>query len=103
MASTGRLTSPHSGKDPIKALHDPFGHGYEGRIGVDRETSAHRKGIAAVLHQFAARGIKAPEAAQYDYLITHGFYTVEELNEVSTSYPSSFTVWAPPPRIQGTK
>ena len=82
MASTSRLTSSHSEKDPTKAIHDPFGYGYEGRIGVDRETSTRRKGIAAVLHQFATRGLKAPEAAQYDYLITHGFYTAEELKEV---------------------
>ena len=95
MASTSRLTSSHSVKDPVKALHDPFGYGFEGRIGVDRETSARRKGIAAVLHQFAARGIKAPEAAQYDYLIAHGFYTVEELKEVGTSYPGFFTIPGP--------
>ena len=66
----------------MKAIHDPFGHGHEGRIGVDRETFARRKGIAAVLHQFATRGLKALEAAQYEYLITHGFYTTEELEDV---------------------
>ena len=86
MNSTSRSTSSPSEKDPIKAIHDPFGYGYEGRIGVDRETSTRRKGITAVLNRFVTRGIKAPEAAQYDYLITHGFYTVEELKKVGNPY-----------------
>ena len=82
MAFASNMTSSHSENDSIKAIRDPFGYGHEGRIGVDRETSARRKGIAAVLHQFAKRGLQAPDAAQYEYLITHGFYTVEELKEV---------------------
>ncbi|KAL8795379.1 MAG: hypothetical protein Q9195_002120 [Heterodermia aff. obscurata] len=79
------MTSSPSLPDPTTAIHDPLGYGREGRIGVDRETSARRKGIAAVLHQFATRGLKAPEAAQYDYLVAHGFYTVEELRECPVS------------------
>ena len=65
--------------DIATAIEDPFGHGYEGRIAVSRELSTRRAGIAAVIRQFAARSRPAPSSSQYQYLISYGYYSAEEL------------------------
>lgn len=61
------------------AIQDPFGFGYEGRIGVTREFSSRRAGMAAVLSQYAQRSTPAPPSVQYWYLLYHGYYTADEL------------------------
>lgn len=65
--------------DVSSAVQNPFDYGYEGRIGVDRESSDRRKYIAPVLRQFAVRNLLAPEKAQYEYLLCYGYYTGHEL------------------------
>ena len=85
LAPQSQQTPQTAQSDTITALNDPFGYGFEGRIAVDRQASARRKGIAAVLAQFAARGMQAPATVQYNYFLTHGFYTAEELKEVRIS------------------
>ena len=76
------------------AIQDPFGHGYEGRIAVSRDFSTRRAGIAAVVRQFAARSKPAPPSSQYQYLISYGYYSAEELK----GHPG-----CPPLKIQATE
>lgn len=80
--------------DIATAIQDPFGHGYEGRIAVSRELSTRRAGIAAVVRQFAGRSRPAPPSSQYQYLVSYGYYSAEELK----SHPG-----CPPPKIQATE
>lgn len=81
--------------DIATAISDPFGHGYKGRIGVSRELSTRRGGIAAIVRQFAARSRPAPPSSQYAYLISHGYYSAEELQ----NHPGC----PPPPKKQATE
>ena len=62
-------------------IQDPFGFGYEGRVAVSRELSRRRAVIATVLSQFASRSKPAPHSVQYQYFLSHGYYSPEELKD----------------------
>ena len=62
-------------------IQDPFGFGYEGRVAVSHELSRRRAGIAAVLSQYASRSKPAPHSVQYQYLLSNGYYSPEELKD----------------------
>ena len=63
------------------AIHDPFGFGYEGRVAISRELSRRRVGITADVSQYASESKPAPDSIQYQYLLSHGYYSIEELED----------------------
>lgn len=67
--------------DITTAIEDPYGHGFEGRVQVDRQSSERRKHIATVVRHFSMHSLLAPAAVQYEYLLCYGYYTAEEMKD----------------------
>ena len=67
--------------DIITAIKDPYGYGFEGRVGGDHQFSERRKQIATALRQFSNHSFLAPVAVQYEYLLCYGYYTAEEMKD----------------------
>ena len=72
---------PATSETTTTIIQDPFDFGYEGRVAISRELSRRRAGITAALTRYTSRIELVPHSLQYQYLLSHGYYTTEELKD----------------------
>ena len=63
------------------AIQNPFDFGYEGRVGISRELSDRRSHIDLAIFIYTSQSQLVPQSLQYEYLLSRGYYSAEELDD----------------------